>query len=303
MKPKTLWKLLGISPDLIAVDSASTLSIKEQSGIIVEEVELIISGLKIKGTITKPYDINDIQSEIKQNFPTILYCHAHGNRYDIGRSELLNGNSTLQSPAYGQALANLGYLTLCIDMPCFGERQQQTEDSLSKSCLWLGTTLIGEMLKELAAAVSYLVSRDDVDSSRLATLGMSMGATHAYWLAALDNRIKVVAHLCVFSNFSSLIISDSHNEHGHYLTVPGLLTEYDAGDIAGMIAPRPQLICIGEQDVLTPSQAFSPALKTVFSAYEQCGKDNLKFVLSKETAHVETEYFRQTVLEFLHKHL
>ncbi len=39
-----------------------------------------------------------------------------------------------------------------------------------------------------------------------------------------------------------------HDLHGIYLTIPGLLEVAGNGEIAGLIAPRPQLICIGDRD-------------------------------------------------------
>jgi dipeptidyl aminopeptidase/acylaminoacyl peptidase len=38
-----------------------------------------------------------------------------------------------------------------------------------------------------------------VDAGRIGAMGLSMGATHAYWLAALDDRVAAVAHLCAFA--------------------------------------------------------------------------------------------------------
>jgi len=35
----------------------------------------------------------------------VLYCHAHGNRFDIGKEELVAGRPALASPPYAEALA------------------------------------------------------------------------------------------------------------------------------------------------------------------------------------------------------
>lgn len=51
--------------------------------------------------------------------PAILYCHAHGNRYDIGRDELIAGRPALTAP-YAPDLLARGYAVLCVEMPCFG---------------------------------------------------------------------------------------------------------------------------------------------------------------------------------------
>lgn len=52
----------------------------------------------------------------------VLYCHAHGNRFEVGKDELLLGRPALQKPPYGEVLAELGFAVLDIDHRCFGER-------------------------------------------------------------------------------------------------------------------------------------------------------------------------------------
>ena len=56
--------------------------------------------------------------------------------------------------------------------------------------LWNGRVLWGMMVFDNLRALDYLVSREDVDAQRLATLGISMGSTMAWWSAALDERIR-----------------------------------------------------------------------------------------------------------------
>ena len=41
-------------------------------------------------------------------------------------------------------------------------------------------------------------------------------------LAALDDRIKAVAHLCCFADYDTMIELGAHDGHGHYMTIPGL---------------------------------------------------------------------------------
>ena len=180
----------------------------------------------------------------------MLYCHAHGARYEIGASELIDGRASLLSP-YGPLLADAGFVTLSIDMPTFGERQVPGEDALSKALLWRGKTLMGKMLGDLLVAFDYLRTRTEVDPQRIAAFGLSMGATHAFFLGALEPRFNRIAHLCCYADWARLVETGAHDLHGHYMTVPGLLAKTSVGEIAGLIAPRPQLICVGEDDPLT----------------------------------------------------
>ena len=121
-------------------------------------------------------------------------------------------------------------------------RREGTEAALAKAALWRGGTLMGRMLEDLAAGLDALTADPGVDAGRVGAMGLSMGATHAYWLAALDDRVSAVAHLCAFADMAPLLSSGAHDLHGIYMTVPGLLSHGDMGDVAALIAPRPQFI-------------------------------------------------------------
>ncbi len=235
--------------------------------------------------------------------PAILLIHAHGNRYHIGASELIEGRPALQSPP-GPVFAAQGYISLCIDLPCFGERQGQSESAATKAALWHGRSLAGQMLGELTSALDWLAARPDVDAARIGCFGISMGATLGYWLAAVDERIAAVAHECCFADFARLIGSGAHVLHGIYLTIPGLLEIAGNGEIAGMIAPRPQLVCIGDLDPLTPKDAADAALAQLRAAYAASGAANsLMEIRETDSGHVETPAMRAAVLAFFKQHL
>jgi dienelactone hydrolase len=114
--------------------------------------------------------------------------------------------------------------------------------------LWQGQVLWGMMMFDEFRALSYLVSREEVDSRRLAVSGMSMGATKAWWLAALDPRVRMTIDICCLTDYESLIAA--HGLSGHY--VPSLLKQFNTTGINELIVPRPQLSVNGRKDPLTP---------------------------------------------------
>lgn len=231
--------------------------------------------------------------------PAVMIIHAHGGAYGIGADELLAGRPALLGPL-GPALAARGVPAFCIDLPCFGVRRAPSESARSKARLWMGGSLAGQMLGELASALGWLAARDDVDAARIGVFGISMGATLGYWLAAVDDRVARLAQLCCFADFRALIDCGAHDRHGPYLTIPGLLSETTTGAIAGLVAPRPQLIGIGDRDPLTPPQAAEPALAEVAAAYARAGAaDRLTLLRDPEAGHEETPAMRAGVLDFL----
>ena len=131
-----------------------------------------------------------------------------------------------------------------------------------------------------------------------------MGATLGYWLAAVEPRVAAVAHLCCFADFAPMVASGAHDRHGHYLTVPGLLRIASNGEIAGLIAPRPQFVGLGERDELTPPEALAPALAALTAAYRAEGADSMLVVHREpDHGHEETPAMRAGVLEFFAKAL
>jgi hypothetical protein len=233
-------------------------------------------------------------------YPAVLYCHAHGARYEIGARELTEGRPALLAPPYAAALTEAGFAALCVEMPTFGARAARTESALAKALLWRGETLFGLMLRELAGGLDHLARRPDVDAARIAAFGASMGATHAFWLAALDERIAAVAHMLSFADLETLITSGGHDLHGIYMTVPGLCREIRTGEIAGLVAPRPQLACVGALDPLTPPDAIAAAAHDAAAAYARSGApDAWRLLTAVASGHLETPAMRGAVLDFL----
>jgi acetyl esterase/lipase len=163
----------------------------------------------------------------------------------------------------------------------------------------LPLALAGRMLGELDSCLDWLAADPGTDPARIGVFGLSMGATLGYWLAAVEPRVAAVAHLCCFADFAPMIASGAHDLHGHYLTVPGLVSLASNGEIAGLIAPRPQFVGIGEADALTPPEALAPALATLAAAYRATGAEAaLRVHREPGRGHEETPAMRRAMLGF-----
>jgi len=285
-----LRALLGVSDSALLLRGART---EERGGYRLERLTFSnCAGEPIRGLLTRPLKLDG-------SAPAIVYAHAHGGRYDIGASELIDGRPELLGPL-GPVFAHAGFVTLAIDMPTFGERAGETESAAAKRAHWYGKSLFGQMLSDQAAALAYLTTRSDVDARRVGMFGMSMGATLAYWLAAVEPRLAAIAHLCCFADFATLVETGAHDLHGVYLTVPGLLAETSTGEIGGLVAPRPQLICLGEDDALTPPLAIERALQETRAAYANAKAARaLEVLMQPGIGHMETQPMREAVLAFL----
>jgi hypothetical protein len=247
------------------------------------------AGEAVRGVLCRPLHDGPV--------PAVLVIHAHGNRYDIGADELMQGRPALAGPL-GPALAARGMAALCLDMPCFGDRAGVAESAAAKAALWRGWSLAGQMVGECHAALGWLAAQPWVAPGRIGVFGMSMGATLGYWLAAVDGRVRALAQACCLADFAALIETGAHDLHGIYLTVPGLLDVAANGQIAGMVAPRAQFIGLGDLDPLTPPGAMGVALGQVRAAYAAAGG---RLVIHREAdhGHFETPAMRAAMLDFL----
>jgi len=268
-----------------------------REGYVFERLELDLEGVgPVRAFLTRPENTGG-------RHPAILYGHSHGGRHEIGASELMDGRSYLLSP-FGPLLARAGYVTLCMDMPTFGDRDDVEESSAAAAHIWYGTSLIGQMVSEQAAALTYLLSRDDVDPGRVGAFGISLGSTLTYWHAAVDTRIAAIAHLCCYADYATLVELGAHDHHGIYLLVPGMLRRTSTGEIAGLVAPRPQLICLGDQDELTPPPSIERALAVTRPMYAAAGAaDALEVFVQPGVDHRETPQMHELVMAFFERHL
>lgn len=250
--------------------------------------------------------------------PAILYNHYHGGQYKQGKEEVLipafaRGGHKLVT---GEELARAGYVVLCIDAYAFGERRfqgpggekdegQATEWSLYKTFAWEGKNLWGMMVRDDLLALNYLISRREVDPKRVATMGMSMGSTRSWWVAAMDERIKAVISVACLTRYQNLIAHGGPRYHGIYYFVPGMLKErIDAESVIGLIAPRPHLTLTGDQDNGSPIDGVQTINRFQERLYKVYGEpENFRGVVYEQTGHEYTADMWQETLRWLKKHL
>ncbi len=294
---RVLYSLLGDLPDRQRPIAAHLRSQEERDGYVLETLELDLNGIEtVPAFLARP-------RQAKGRLPAVVYNHSHGGGYAIGRKELLDGRSYLQSPPYVKPLTDAGYVVLCIDHWVFGERSHTTEADTFKAMLWQGRVLWGMMVYDSLRALDYLVSRPEVDKARVATLGMSMGSTMAFWLAALDERVKVTVDICCQTDFHTLVAKKGLSGHGFYYYVPGLLKHFTTSDIDALVAPRAHLALAGLRDKLTPVEGLDVIDREMGAVYAAAGHPERWKMLRYDVGHEETAEGRREVLAFLQAHL
>jgi len=294
---RLLYSLLGDLPERERPVRCRVVATEERRCYRLEHLVLDLNGLEdVPALLTLPL-------EASPPYPGVLYNHSHGGDYRIGKRELIEGREYMQTPPYAEALAARGVAALSIDHWCFGERSGKTESETFKEMLWHGRVLWGMMVYDSLRAIDYLSSRPDIASGRIGTVGMSMGSTMAWWLAALDKRIRVCVDICCMTDFHALIESRGLDLHGVYYYVPNLLKHFTTARINALIAPRPHLSLVGNKDLLTPPAGLDRIDESLRKVYTEAGVPEHWAMIRYDVGHLETAAMRARVLEFLERHL
>ncbi len=290
-----LWRLLGPRPVLESALAGTHTSTRETTFAQIENWTLHLNS-------EEPVPAILLRPRNRAPLGLVLYCHAHGNRFEMGKDELLFGRPALQSPPYGEVLTQHGFAVLAIDHWCFGERNfdgSKSERAMVKRLLWEGKTLWGYRIHDTLASLEWARTKDDLAHVPVTTLGLSMGSTMATWTAALDTTIASCIDLCCLAEFDALVASGGFDQHGEYFFVPGLRHEFTAAEINALIAPRPHLSLVGRDDPLTPPAGVQSVDAVLEAAYASFGKPEHWKQRVFPCGHQETAEMRGTVIRFL----
>jgi dienelactone hydrolase len=244
--------------------------------------------------------------------PAILGMHGHSS----SKENIFGVDASSQDVA--GLLARRGYVVMAIDNYFNGERKgkgpagdrevmargSDQEMSLFKLNLWLGRTLWGMMVRDEQIALDYLASRPEVDPQRIGVEGMSMGSTRAWWLAAIDDRVKALVGVACFTRYEDLIAIRELRAHGIYYFVPGILKHFDSEGVMALVAPRPFLALTGDRDAGSPPEGMKTLEKILQRFYGLYGKpEQFRSIVYPETGHEYTEDMKKRMVEWFDRFL
>ena len=241
--------------------------------------------------------------------PAIAVWHQHAGQFEIGKVEPagLAGNPMHHT---GAALAREGYVVLCPDALCFGERQDS--DKKLKGMEYErfeflryvvnGKCLAWKNILDMKRAVDFLTSRPEVIKERIGCYGHSMGSTHTWLVGPWEERLACLVGNCCLPTYQGI-----HREkmlHCFPNFIPGIYQYGDTPDIVALIAPRPLHLNIGELDKGTPMADIPAAIETISRAYAgKHAEANFTHYIEKGTGHVlSPEMWSRTKATFA-KHL
>ncbi|MEC1522784.1 dienelactone hydrolase family protein [Neobacillus niacini] len=277
--------------------SAQLISLEKRQGYVLESLMLHLNDIETVPTyFAKP--LNAVEP-----LPTVIFNHSHGGNFEQGKEELLTSSSYLQNPSFLEEIIELGFAVCSIDMWGFNQRKGKQESELVKEMLLDGQTLWGMRIFDNMALLDYLETRSDVAHTRIATIGMSMGGLMSWWLAALDERIKVTVDIAAQVDIETLKQKRGLDHHGFYYYVPGFLKYFSTLAVQEMIAPRPRLSMIGKDDRMCPIDGAEFLNERLKKTYEQQSVSQNWEGRILTGGHQETKEMRALWKTFLKKHL
>jgi len=152
----------------------------------------------------------------------------------------------------------------------FNQFSSQHEQIMAKYLFDAGTTWPGVLFYGDRRSVDYLLTRPEVDPSRVGCMGLSIGGFRSAHLFGLDPRIKV----CVDAGWMTSYVKqmDTHLRHHTWMIyVPHQLEFLDLPDVVSLNAPRPLMIINCNKDQLYSLEAMHTAADKIDSIYKRLG--------------------------------
>ena len=174
--------------------------------------------------------------------PALMAVHGHwrGARLD----------PVVQKRCIGPA--KLGYFVLAVDAFGAGERGLSKKlgeyhgEMIAATLLPTGMTLAGLQVYENTRAVDYLLTRPEVDGTKIAITGASGGGNQTMYAGAWDDRLGAVVPVCSVGNYQAYLGAACCMCE----VVPGALRFTEEGGILGLTAPRGLMVINATKDAV-----------------------------------------------------
>ena len=216
-------------------------------------------------------------------YPAMLVLHSTG---DLGKG-IVDGQGK-PDRAFAKELAERGYVVIAPDYPSFGDLKDY---DFGNDRYESGTM---KAIFNHIRCVDLLQNLDQVDPDRIGVIGHSLGGHNAMFVAAFDDRLKVVISSCGWTQFEYYDIGPSAEKlYGGRLGpwaqdryMPLIRTKYQLDqnkipfnfhEIIALIAPRIFISNSPLNDKNFNVRGVREGIRKVSVVYESLGvKENLK---------------------------
>lgn len=236
--------------------------------------------------------------------PAVLYLCGH-------TEVISNGVSYGNKVAYqhhGIWFARNGYVCMVVDTLQYGEILGHHRGTYDEGAWWWnsrGYTPAAVETWNAIRALDYLDSRREVDTNRMGVTGRSGGGAYSWFLAAVDDRVKVVAPVAGIGDLKSYCVEGTVDDHCDCMFFVNTY-RWDYPLLAALCAPRPLLLADTDADQYFPLDGVLHTHDVVKQIYDLYGAStNFGLVITpgphKDTQDVQVPVFRWFNIQLKHE--
>jgi dienelactone hydrolase len=278
---------------------------------------------KVMGTVEKDgFRVEKIVFESMPNF-FVTSCLFVPDNLQGKTPAILNliGHTDIafRAPNYQQLVLNLvnkGFIVLAVDPLGQGERLQYYDSAINRSvvggpttehsyfgkqCFLTGGSAARYFTWDGIRAIDYLVSRPEVDPSRIGVTGISGGGTQTSYVAALDERVAAAAPTCYICGFQRLFESIGPQDAEQNFN-GGVANGIDHADFLEVRAPKPTLVVATTRDFFS-IQGARETVAEAQKAFSAFGAEDCLAMAEDDHGHGYTAKNRQAIYTFFQKYL
>lgn len=296
---KTLLDIIGPFPPKTSLNARIMKTVKKDDYTIENIIYESQPGFYVTSSLFIP-------NGLKKKAPAIIYCSGHV-------------DGAYRNPIYQHGILNLvkkGFIVFAFDPVGEGERIQYYDTKTGKSevggmtqehsyagaqAFITGSSQARYEIWDGIRAVDYLLTRKEVDPSRIGITGGSGGGTQSAYIGAMDDRIYAAAPERYITNFTRLIQAvgpqDAEQNLFHEIS-----SGIDHPDLLEVRAPKPTLMITASRDFF-PIQGSIETAKEVSRIFKAYGKSGYFYRVEADTTHAFAKKNREAMYAFFQKYL
>ncbi len=237
-------------------------------------------GLYVTGNLYVP-------KKVEKPLPAVLYVCGHS---QVKEGDVSFGNKAGYQH-HGAWFARNGYVCLTIDTLQLGEIEGLHHGTYREHMWWWncrGYTPAGVEAWNGIRALDYLETRPEVDRDRMGMTGRSGGGAYTWWVAALDERVKVAVPVAGITDLENHVVDGTVEGHCDCMFMVNTY-RWDYAQVAALVAPRPLLISNTDKDTIFPLEGVVRIHEKVRRIYRLYGADKQLGLQITEGPHADTQ--------------
>lgn len=233
--------------------------------------------------------------------PAVVYLCGH-------TPVMTNGISYGNKVAYqhhGIWFARNGYVCLVLDTLQWGEILGHHHGTYREGAWWWnsrGYTPAGVETWNAIRGLDYLASRPEVDRERMGVTGRSGGGAYSWFVAAADDRVKVVAPVAGITDLRNYVVDGTVDSHCDCMFLVNTY-RWDYPMLAALCAPRPLMLANSDADSLFPLDGVMRTRNAVKKIYELYGAPTNFGLVIAPGPHKDTQDLQMPVFRWFNIHL